>query len=1262
MTYPYENLSPEKFQQFCQALLVRQFPKTQCLPVGQPDGGRDGISPSPSVSGQFVVFQVKFVRNPNDMEDPHKWLTGVVEEEAPKIETLIPKGATEYRILTNVPGTAHPDAGSVDKVRQILAAHLSIPSECWWRDDLDRRLDDAWDLKWSYPELMTGPDLIRSLVQVGLTEHQERRAMAIRAFVTAQHALDEEVRFKQVELQNKLLELFIDVPITPRYPEAKSVRIHQSIVEGLGESAVASMDDLAPRWTPYIDRHFAHYRPDIPSLGASAFLLHPLASHIPKLVLEGAPGQGKSTIVQYVCQVHRMQLLGLQPELGQVPGNHKKGPLRIPIKVDLRDFAAWLIQKDPFSPTDSDVPPTLWQRSLESFLAFLISHLSGGIAFAVDDLIAVARLSSLLLVFDGLDEVAEISRRREVVDEITKGLKRLNANCAALQAIVTSRPAAFANSPGFSEEEFRHYHLEAVTKELIGEYAEKWLKARRLVEREATEVKQILSEKLGEPHIRELAKNPMQLTILLSLIHTRGTSLPDKRTALYDSYIDLFFSRESAKSQLVRDHRDLLIDIHRYLAWVLHSEAEQGYERGSVSSDRLQRLLTDYLCAEGQDPLLAAQLFAGMVERVVAVVSRVEGTYEFEVQPLREYFAARYLYDTAPYSPPGSERRGTKPDRFDAIARNFYWLNVARFYAGCFSKGELASLVDRIQELVAEQGFASTRHPRSLAITLLSDWVFTQHPKLVKQVLELALNGPGLRLLLAPTERYGRSIPAIALPKKCGGDLLVERCLQIARGAPPKDYSPLVLEAARASGTRVEMVTFWLESAASHGDGRQTGDWVRYGDILGVLEDISLKEMESLFCGVPLDRRAAVALMLGGRSDFVEADERRCELVADAVLDGSWTVLTGASILSRFARALDPRRYAKAFGVTAPVSLAKVWQDDPSVDSIDAPEPSGGAQNDTLNKCLQTLNAAASYSSRPVAQWAAELGPWSDLVEECRTAWGDRLAFFAIANVAAGIRSAHERASAYTDLVDSSQPLCKRSRYARLRAGSTAWWRRQLSAAATSRDSILVGLTLLTWGSAATLASVCEPLQSLLDNMAEPNWLALIRSLRLASGLVRERIPRGSLTVQSLPLALSPRIATVFANRSKRHVRQQLYTKYLSDYKGSDGCVLLLCQEQALDIPNIGTSRWSPNLEVVASTYAQGAISAACQQLWTRPYAHRSPSSVKHCELILAQPERFPISMVGYAERVCRNALAERIRPVAEVANKEGWFTQPSGA
>ena len=89
-------------------------------------------------------------------------------------------------------------------------------------------------------------------------------------------------------------------------------------------------------------------------------------------------------------------------------------------------------------------------------------------------------LSAVLLIFDGLDEVADITKRQEVVDEITRGISRLREAAASLQVIITSRPAAFANSPGFSTKSFPHCQLESLTRPLILQYAEQWLQARKL--------------------------------------------------------------------------------------------------------------------------------------------------------------------------------------------------------------------------------------------------------------------------------------------------------------------------------------------------------------------------------------------------------------------------------------------------------------------------------------------------------------------------------------------------------------------------------------------------------------------------------------------------------------------------------------------------------------------------------------------------------------------------------------------------------------
>ena len=842
MDYPYENLGPERFQQFCQALLVLEFPNVQCFPVAQPDGGRDAVSfYSSAGEGKFMVFQVKFSRKPLAEADPHNWLLQVTENEIVKVQKLIPRGATSYYLMTNVPGTAHSEVGSIDKLNKELTDNIGVPSQCWWRDDLNRRLDGAWSLKWAYPELMVGPDFLRAIVESGLTEHKERRAAAIKAFLRAQYDADEHVRFKQVELENKLLDLFIDVPIVFRDVQAgrkRLYRFHHEVRRSLSKRLDESDDQLFESMSYPVDLASPWRESNEDPLGAATLLLSPLMQEfMPKSVIEGAPGQGKSTIAQYVCQVHRMKLLQEEEATRSIPEDHRKAPPRLPIKVDLRDLAMWCARRDPFNVEHTSKVPINWSKSLESFLAAQIAHQSGGTLFTVDDLLAVLKISSVFLAFDGLDEVADIPRRREVVEEIVRGVQRLEANAASLQTIVTSRPAAFANSPGMPHAKYPHFQLESLSRSLIMTYADRWLSAKRLGSKQSADFRLILKAKLDQPHLRDLARNPMQLTILLTLVHTRGASLPDKRTALYYYYVDLFFSREAEKSEVVRDHRDLLLDIHRYLAWELHSQVELGNPQASVTEGRLHEMVKAYLVREGHDPDLAKQLFTGMVERVVALVSRVQGTYEFEVQPLREYFAACHLYYTAPQSSPGREKPGSKPDRFDGIVRNFYWLNVTRFYAGCYNKGELPSLVERLHELSNNDGFRFISYPRTLAASLLGDWVFTQNPRSVQQVVDLILDGVGLRYVLASFSSYRRRAHGnpLVLPPRCGREELVSRCFEMLHANPPEDIRDGLVEVLQANSENMADITVgWTAHYEKECENNRLR-WLEYGVRLGIV-------------------------------------------------------------------------------------------------------------------------------------------------------------------------------------------------------------------------------------------------------------------------------------------------------------------------------------------------------------------------------------------------------------------------------------------
>ena len=343
------------------------------------------------------------------------------------------------------------------------------------------------------------------------------------------------------------------------------------------------------------------------------------------------------------------------------------------------------------------------------------------------------------------------------------------------------------------------------------------------------DISQILDTKLDEPHLRDLARNPMQLAILLSLIHRRGISLPDKRTALYDSYIDIFFDREAEKALVVKENRDLLIRIHRYLAWILQAGAEVDWESssskgtsrtslssGSIAEHDLRALLREFLERDGSDPALVDRLFGGVVERVVAIVSRVQGLYEFDVQTLREYFAARHLYNTARYSPAGNEHHGTKTDRLCALSRNFYWFNVARFYAGCYDEGELPSLVDELRSLCKDDFFRRTSHPQLLTATLLSDWVFTQRPHAIQDAVDLLLQPRGLRMLVAEGGPGLRQVEEVIVRDPAGRNRLIEACKGLVRpNRPIEQVMDIVRSVLRPNSEPAELFDWWIEELRS---------------------------------------------------------------------------------------------------------------------------------------------------------------------------------------------------------------------------------------------------------------------------------------------------------------------------------------------------------------------------------------------------------------------------------------------------------------
>ncbi len=564
----------------------------------------------------------------------------------------------------------------------------------------------------------------------------------------------------------------MDLPIGPKTLRTKDERELRYVVE---RPETIEEYALRLRNTRYHDFHESDTNAQTAQAGT--FFLHmPFFPGSSRIVLEGAPGQGKSTVTQYICQINRLRLLEKGSELDKVTDGHRTGPVRAPFRVDLRDYARWTSGHHPFSKGADDQVPAEGQRSLESFLAMQVSHHAGGLKIGHAGLIEFFKRAHSIVVLDGFDEVADIATRARVVEEICCFSDRMDALSLSLQVIVTSRPAAFANSPGFPEDDWIHLKLNDLRPKNIDSYRVKWSEAQGLSNDERLAVETTLSDKLEQPHIRELARNPMQLAILLHLIHVQGHALPDKRTTLYEEYMKLFFNREVEKSTVVREHRELLLSIHGVLAWRLQTQAEEGSGSGSISREDLRICIREYLEVEEYNVELADSLVRGTMERVGALVSRVEGTFEFEVQPLREYFTAWHLYKTAKYSPAGAPQSGSKPDRFEALARNFYWTNVTRFFCGFYDKGELSSLLDGLIQLSEESGYSLVNQPRTLAIMLLVDQVFAQSPRVTKQLINHLVEEPGFQRLTSYT--LGVIGEEISLPEMAGKSALFDACLK----------------------------------------------------------------------------------------------------------------------------------------------------------------------------------------------------------------------------------------------------------------------------------------------------------------------------------------------------------------------------------------------------------------------------------------------------------------------------------------------------
>ena len=701
---------PTRFQRLLNAVLVARFGEDARLtPLHGADGGSDGETasgnpymefrrttpPSPSRHPLLMpprpgryLFQAKY--HPTGTHRLSDLRARVVQEFEHELQSAVlnrsdRRDVDYFFLVTNVPASKNAFA-QIDKLRsQQLPTNSRLHADVWWGEMITTFLDWSPELWAAFPEIFPGSS--PPLLAQTFTQPTRGASRSIRTAIAQQHARDLKVKFRQIELEQDLYDLFVDLDVELRWDTDD-------------RSSASAIDSRT-----VIPRIFGLIRPLHSPTSALELLLDDEIA-LPRILIEGGPGQGKSTITQMAAQIYRERLLQTSNGASRNPTWNHICKARLPIRLELRRFAEWL----------SEHPDT----TLEQYIVNVICQDSGGATFTVDHLHDLVERSSLILLLDGLDEVGSDALRDSVLDAALATIRRFETGLRAdVRVILTTRPPALT---GRREKLdcFARAILTPMTPRRIDEYLHRWLGVQIKADDDRAQIRASFAARRNDPHVDALARNPMQLSILLNFIRLKSDAFPDRRADLYRGYFQTVIDRDVEKSPELRKNRDMIEGLHSYLGFRLHGAAEVDRGRRTLNRRDIIELADRWLREQDPSDTVASTAFALGEERfglIVAVSGEGnETTYGFEVQPIQEYFAASYISNRL--------SDGKAHEIFELLIHKNYWHEVALFLAGLRRPNEKADLVARARNADRNVSQEWQQNGRTIVLQLLREGVF----------------------------------------------------------------------------------------------------------------------------------------------------------------------------------------------------------------------------------------------------------------------------------------------------------------------------------------------------------------------------------------------------------------------------------------------------------------------------------------------------------------------------------------------------------
>jgi len=360
-----------------------------------------------------------------------------------------------------------------------------------------------------------------------------------------------------------------------------------------------------------------------------------------KIVIVGPPGSGKTTLLRHIT----LSLVSSSQHKELKKIKFKK----IPVLFYLREHVG-LILENPglLLPELIESTITKWDLTVPS--NWFNTRMKNG---------------ECMIMLDGLDEVAEIQSRRQIVSWLEKQMWAYPNNTF----MITSRPHGYRENPikGVSVLEVMPFN-----RSQIDNFVFNWYLANEIKSHAVDDVGVRMTAKSGASDLltrleknaalMELAVNPLLLT-MIATVHRYRSALPGRRVELYKEICEVFLGKRQESKGL---SLDLIPAQKQSVLQSLAHEMMVANIREIKATDAVEIIRTPLsLVKEGLTP---NDFLRSIEQQSGLLLERENGIYGFAHKTFQEYLASMYILEQG------------KEDELHRHINDDWWHEVIRLY------------------------------------------------------------------------------------------------------------------------------------------------------------------------------------------------------------------------------------------------------------------------------------------------------------------------------------------------------------------------------------------------------------------------------------------------------------------------------------------------------------------------------------------------------------------------------------------------------